>query len=253
MMKAGRILAGLCLGSLVGNITAIPFGLVIDAAYGAEVTGGQWHLSVPNILYTAIMGLLTGLAAGIISGRKGWLIGALAQFFPLTVVIVGSIIRNQDLLSMAEVPPATWTWIGLLPAIVGGRLGERVLPKSDVVHRAVDPRPFEVSPEGTTRLNKFIAKLLYGVVIVEAIAGFILGFLAYFVRSLDSNTGLYFDGLGRQLQLAPFVARFVLGTDSLWPGWLFFTLDLVVFWGGMGIGYVLITLASKLEAHRDDR
>jgi hypothetical protein len=126
-MKAGRILAGLCLGPVAGSLAAIPFAFAIDAAYGAEVTGGQWHLTIPNIIYSGIMGLLTGLFAGIIAGRVGWLIGALAQFIPLALLTLAAVIRNRDFLSMSEVPPATWTWIGLLPAVVGGHLGERTL------------------------------------------------------------------------------------------------------------------------------
>lgn len=126
MKKTATVIGGLLLGPAFGIVAAIPFALVIDAAYGHEVTGGQWHLTLPNIIYSGIIGLLTGLAAGMIVGRKGWLIGALAQFVPLTLVIFVSIVRNRDVFSMAEVPPATWTWIGLLPAVVGGYLGERV-------------------------------------------------------------------------------------------------------------------------------
>ncbi len=96
-------------------------------------------------------------------------------------------------------------------------------------------------------MNKQISKLLYGVVIAEVVIGLVLGFLAYFVRSFDRVTGVVIDGLGRQLELAPFVARFVFGTDSLWAGWGYFVLDMVVFWGGVGVASVLVGLASKLE------
>ncbi|MBI4472469.1 MAG: hypothetical protein HY646_07355 [Acidobacteria bacterium] len=99
-------------------------------------------------------------------------------------------------------------------------------------------------------INKLIAKLLYGVVVAEVIIGLALGFAAYFVRSFDRQTGLYFDGLGRQLYLAPFLARFVFGADSLWPGWVFFLVDIAVFWGGIGIGYVLVNLAARLESNQ---
>ncbi len=96
-------------------------------------------------------------------------------------------------------------------------------------------------------MSKLISKLLYGVVIVEVIVGLVLGFLAYFVRSFDRAAGVYFDGLGRQLELAPSIVRFVFRADTLWPGWGYFALDFVVFWGGVGIGYALVGLASKLE------
>jgi hypothetical protein len=85
MRKTTRVLGGLLLGPLFGYVAAIPFSFVIDAAYGHEVTGGQWHLTVPNIIYSAVIGLLTGLAGGIVAGRRGWLIGGLAQFVPLNL------------------------------------------------------------------------------------------------------------------------------------------------------------------------
>jgi len=100
-------------------------------------------------------------------------------------------------------------------------------------------------------VHKVIAKLLYGIAMAQCGVGLILGFGAYFVRSFDRETGSYFDGLGRRLYLAPFIARFVLGTDSLWPGWSFFLLDLVVAWSAIGIGVLLVRLAMKLEAKRD--
>jgi len=96
-------------------------------------------------------------------------------------------------------------------------------------------------------MNKQISKLLYGVVIAEAIVGLVLGFMAYFVRSFDRVTGVYFDGIGRQLELTPLIARFVFGADSLWAGWGYFALDMVVFWSAIGVGAGLVTLASKLE------
>lgn len=71
--------------------------------------------------------------------------------------------------------------------------------------------------------------------------------MTYFVRSFDRVTGTYFNGQGRQLDLAPFVARFVLGADSLWAGCGYFALDMVVFWGGIGVGSAIVGLASKLE------
>ena len=101
-----------------------------------------------------------------------------------------------------------------------------------------------------TNMNKQTAKLLYGVVIAEAVIGLVLGFLAYFVRSFDKATGTYFDGLGRHLDLAPFFIRFVFWNDSLWAGWNYFALDMVVFWSGIGIGSAILGLASKFETKK---
>lgn len=100
-------------------------------------------------------------------------------------------------------------------------------------------------------MNKQIAKLLYGVIIAGAVVGLVLGFLAYYVRSFNQATGTYFDGLGRQLDLAPFFIRFVFWNDSLWAGWGYFTIDMVVFWGGIGVGSAIAGLASKFETKKD--
>jgi hypothetical protein len=89
--------------------------------------------------------------------------------------------------------------------------------------------------------------VIYAVVIAEVIAGLIAGVLAYFVRSFHQPTGVWFDGLGRRLEEAPFIARFVFGAESQWAGWGYFALDFVVFWGGVALAYGLLTLAGKLE------
>ncbi len=95
------------------------------------------------------------------------------------------------------------------------------------------------------------AKLIYGVVIAEVLAGLVIGFLAYFVRSFNQPTRLWFDGLGRKLENTPFIARFIFGADSQWAGWGYFVLDFVVFWGGVAIAYGLVTLATKLDKKTD--
>lgn len=82
---------------------------------------------------------------------------------------------------------------------------------------------------------------------VEAIVGLGLGFMAYFVRSFDRATGVVFDGLGRQLEMSPFTARFILGAETFWPGWGYFALDIAVFWGGVAVGAALVNFASKLQ------
>src|SRR2546426_10516778 len=77
-----KVIGGLVLGPLLGNIAALPYGLVIDSAYGHRVTGAptgaplshSWPLTLPNILFYVIMAFLMGIAAAIIAGRNGWLI-----------------------------------------------------------------------------------------------------------------------------------------------------------------------------------
>ena len=124
-----KVIGGIVLGPLVGNIAALPFGLVIDSAYGHRVTGAplshSWPLTLPNIVFYVIMALLTGIAAAIIAGRKGWLIGALTQFLPVGVLTIIALIINRDIFSTFDVPPAFWSWTGLIPALIGGYIGGR--------------------------------------------------------------------------------------------------------------------------------
>jgi len=81
----------------------------------------------------------------------------------------------------------------------------------------------------------------------EIPGGLVLGFLAYFVRSFDKTTGTWSDGLGRTLEAAPLVARFIFGTDSLWAGWGYFALEFLAFWGRN------CTSQSRSEARPDLR
>ncbi|SRR5258706_11789076 len=100
-------------------------------------------------------------------------------------------------------------------------------------------------------MRALIAKIIYGVVVGEVIAGLVLGVLAYFVRSFHQATGVWSDGLGRLLEETPLVARFVFGTESQWAGWGYFALDFVVFWGGIAVAYGLLAVAGNLDKKTD--
>jgi len=72
---------------------------------------------------------------------------------------------------------------------------------------------------------------------------FVAGFLAYFTVVKES---LYWvDGLGRPLDTAPWLARLVFGADKEWAGWAWFFLDLLWFWGGIGLAMFLGSLAGE--------
>ena len=75
------------------------------------------------------------------------------------------------------------------------------------------------------------------------IADLVLAFLAYFV--LQSGELGVFDGLGRELTESPWLVRFVFGTDRMWAGWLWFLADMVIFFGGGGVGILLVLWGSK--------
>ena len=69
----------------------------------------------------------------------------------------------------------------------------------------------------------------------------VLGFLAYFVRKTD-QTGTLIDGLGRELFLTPGFIRLFFHSDSLWPGFLWFIADTIIYFGSMGLGILVISL-----------
>lgn len=110
---------------LLGNVLAIPFALIIDLVEGKEVTGMQWELSFPNLLYNAIIGFFCGFCASKIAGRRGVVIAIIAQLFPLFAFIAFEIAINRDISSTMQVKPSAWTYAGLLPAMLGGYVGSR--------------------------------------------------------------------------------------------------------------------------------
>ncbi len=87
---------------------------------------------------------------------------------------------------------------------------------------------------------------LYAGAVVIVIV-FVAAFVAYFVSALDVTTQQLADGFGRPLSESPLFMRLVLGQDQLWAGWTWFLVDLVVFWGGIAIGYLLIGYGLKDE------
>jgi hypothetical protein len=121
-----RIPLAIVAGAILGNLYAIVAAAGIDASYGEEVTGGQWGLTLPNVIYAAIIGFLTGFFAGFIGKKRGALLGAMSQFLPLLLAFSVALYLNRDILGGYQVKPAVWTWIGLVPAIIGGVLGARL-------------------------------------------------------------------------------------------------------------------------------
>lgn len=74
---------------------------------------------------------------------------------------------------------------------------------------------------------------------------FIAGFLGYFITSVDPQSRTMYDGLGRPLSESPFFIRLVFGQERLWAGWGWFIVDLVIFWGGVGLGFSLAKYGFK--------
>lgn len=65
----------------------------------------------------------------------------------------------------------------------------------------------------------------------------IAAFVAYFVVSLDPSTKTMFDGFGRPLSASPVLMRLVFGQERLWAGAFWFLADMVLFWGGLWVGF----------------
>lgn len=82
-------------------------------------------------------------------------------------------------------------------------------------------------------------KIIGGIGVALMIAVFIAGFVAYFIYKTDPTTNIMYDGFGRPLSESPFLMRWIFGQERLWAGWLWFVGDMVIFWGGLLIGFGL--------------
>ena len=81
---------------------------------------------------------------------------------------------------------------------------------------------------------------------------FAAGFVAYFITSFDSVTHTWLDGFGRPLTESPWFMRFIFGQDRLWAGWGWFLADMVIFWGGIALGFGLVDYGLKSKNARDN-
>ena len=97
-------------------------------------------------------------------------------------------------------------------------------------------------------LNRLIAKILYGLFVLEVVGGIIVALLAFFVRSCGSD-GRCFDGLGRQLQEKSLMLRFGF-SDRLWAKWSSALIELVVFFDACALNYALVKLAERVKASK---
>lgn len=129
LRRVVRFALAVIAGCILGNVIAIVAAFGIDASYGAQVTGGRWPFTWPNVLYAIIQGLFIGVFAGFIAQKRGKVVGAVAQVILLVFFIALSLALNRNIFGAMqgepETGPALWTWIGLIPAILGGAWGER--------------------------------------------------------------------------------------------------------------------------------
>ncbi len=122
-----RYAASIIFGPIIGSAISLPIFAILNTMLGIDINTTTSPLSFILILYMNLIGLITGFSAAIISQKRGKTIAIFAQFAPLIFIIVISIIFNRDLTTAYEVPPAIWTWIGLIPAIIGGHFGEKYI------------------------------------------------------------------------------------------------------------------------------
>lgn len=69
--------------------------------------------------------------------------------------------------------------------------------------------------------------------------------VAYFVTSTDPITKLMVDGFGRPLAESPWWMRLFFGQERMWAGGKWFLVDLVWFWGSIGLGATLCAYGTK--------
>lgn len=114
-------------GAIIGQVVQIPLAIFLDQIWQNDVTGGRWPLTFPNVLLTCLVGLIVGFSTGWIAGKRGKLLGAIAIFLPLWVVITIAIIKNVDPTQyndqVYDTKPVLWVWIALIPGIIGGHFG----------------------------------------------------------------------------------------------------------------------------------
>lgn len=130
MRQALRYAAALILAPIVGTILGFPFSIIIDVIWGADVTGGVWALSVPNVIFYSIGAGITGFAAGWIAGRRGILVAAISNFMPVFALVALEIAFNRLASSDSHLAtrPGLWLWIGLVPCMAAGHLAEKAKP-----------------------------------------------------------------------------------------------------------------------------
>jgi hypothetical protein len=85
--------------------------------------------------------------------------------------------------------------------------------------------------------------IIVGVILIIAVL--IAGYLAYIVTEDHPADDTTNDGLGRSLVQAPRIIRIINLGLTFWPGWRWYTVDFVVFWGGIWGGYELIRWSLK--------
>ncbi len=94
-------------------------------------------------------------------------------------------------------------------------------------------------------MKKIVSYIANFIAIVMGISAFVLGFMAYFVKSINNTSGIFYDGFGRQLYEAPTLLQIILPIEPMWAGFVWFILDLIVFFGLLVSAYYLFGVMDE--------
>lgn len=83
---------------------------------------------------------------------------------------------------------------------------------------------------------KFLAKALGAIIALTVVA---VAFMAYFMRSVDIENQVVYDGLGRILSEPPIWAQIFITSEHVWAGLGWHLIDIVWFFGGLFVAYKL--------------
>ncbi len=121
------------IGIISGQFIPMPIINIFGKLLGQEVINSQTSLSIVNFSFMVLAGFITGFLTGFISRNKGILLAAIAQFTPLTLLVLFSIIINRQL-PYQPYGLSFWTWVGLVPALIGGYLGEKFIKNTNTIN-----------------------------------------------------------------------------------------------------------------------
>ena len=83
---------------------------------------------------------------------------------------------------------------------------------------------------------KFIGKVLASGIAMTVV---VAAFLAYFIRTVDIENRIVYDGLGRMLSEPPVWAQIFITPEPVWAGLGWHLIDILFFFGGLFAAYKL--------------
>jgi hypothetical protein len=117
-------------GAVAGYVIPLPvFGtldsVLTDGKLIAVGVGAPLNWLV--VSYMASIGATTGFIAGVMAEDHGKVVATISQTFPLILLMAVELVLNSTTDGAGQDHVATWTWIGLIPAIIGGHYGQRYI------------------------------------------------------------------------------------------------------------------------------